>query len=390
MKKNILEVLCIAMLYFAASVSLNDSLNPIALYGAIPLCFILSFSISNSLKSNKYVKQLVLLIIWIAFTYLGATFMKEASNQMKNLLGVFIFSVALANLAKDRRCIPWLYGIFIILLIQALVYANEHIMVAGFDIATDRLNDEKLNANTVAYYTFFVTFALYELGNSFLVRNRILTRIFRVLFLLMYVVSFSVAILTASRQVLIIQLPLLCLLTYIRYIKGANIKNKVLFVIIAIALCASFTNQITNIYDNSFLKVRAEKDVEDDARTLLLKDALKVGLQHPIMGVGPGNYVRYSYSRHFSHCTYTELFANTGVIGFIIYINLLFLFLKKQYKRMRLYKDKTFVVFLVCGLIYFFDNFFYVFYIDLWLIGFFILIASHSEVYYNLKRINRN
>lgn len=378
------------MLYFAASVSLNDSLNPIALYGAIPLCFILSFSISNSLKSNKYVKQLVLLIIWIAFTYLGATFMKEASNQMKNLLGVFIFSVALANLAKDRRCIPWLYGIFIILLIQALVYANEHIMVAGFDIATDRLNDEKLNANTVAYYTFFVTFALYELGNSFLVRNRILTRIFRVLFLLMYVVSFSVAILTASRQVLIIQLPLLCLLTYIRYIKGANIKNKVLFVIIAIALCASFTNQITNIYDNSFLKVRAEKDVEDDARTLLLKDALKVGLQHPIMGVGPGNYVRYSYSRHFSHCTYTELFANTGVIGFIIYINLLFLFLKKQYKRMRLYKDKTFVVFLVCGLIYFFDNFFYVFYIDLWLIGFFILIASHSEVYYNLKRINRN
>ena len=390
MKKNILEVLCIAMLYFAASVSLNDSLNPIALYGAIPLCFILSFSISNSLKSNKYVKQLVLLIIWIAFTYLGATFMKEASNQMKNLLGVFIFSVALANLAKDRRCIPWLYGIFIILLIQALVYANEHIMVAGFDIATDRLNDEKLNANTVAYYTFFVTFALYELGNSFLVRNRILTRIFRVLFLLMYVVSFSVAILTASRQVLIIQLPLLCLLTYIRYIKGANIKNKVLFVIIAIALCASFTNQITNIYDNSFLKVRAEKDVEDDARTLLLKDALKVGLQHPIMGVGPGNYVRYSYSRHFSHCTYTELFANTGVIGFIIYINLLFLFLKKQYKRMRLYKDKTFVVFLVGGLIYFFDNFFYVFYIDLWLIGFFILIASHSEVYYNLKRINRN
>ena len=378
------------MLYFAASVSLNDSLNPIALYGAIPLCFILSFSISNSLKNNRYVKQLVLLIIWIAFTYLGATFMKEASNQMKNLLGVFIFSVALANLAKDRRCIPWLYGIFIILLIQALVYANEHIMVAGFDIATDRLNDEKLNANTVAYYTFFVTFALYELGNSFLVRNRILTRIFRVLFLLMYVVSFSVAILTASRQVLIIQLPLLCLLTYIRYINGSNIKNKVLFVIIAIALCASFTNQITNIYDNSFLKVRAEKDVEDDARTLLLKDALKVGLQHPIMGVGPGNYVRYSYSRHFSHCTYTELFANTGVIGFIIYINLLFLFLKKQYKRMRLYKDKTFVVFGVCGLIYFFDNFFYVFYVDLWLIGFFILIASHSEVYYNLKRTNRN
>lgn len=54
---------------------------------------------------------------------------------------------------------------------------------------------------------------------------------------------------------------------------------------------------------------------------------------------------------------------------------------------MRTYRDKAYLVFFICGLIYLFDNFFYVFYVDLWLIGFFILLASYSETYYKLKQI---
>lgn len=56
---------------------------------------------------------------------------------------------------------------------------------------------------------------------------------------------------------------------------------------------------------------------------------------------------------------------------------------------MRIYRDNVYLVFLICGMIYLFDNFFYVFYIDLWLIGFFILLASHSETYYNFKQIQQ-
>lgn len=386
MKKK--EILCIILLYFAASVSLIDSLNPLALYGAIPLSFLISLSVGNSLKTNNYLKRLLVLILWVAATYFSAVYVEEANNQMKNLLGVFVLSMTIANLSSDKRCVPWLYGVFIILLIQALVYANSHIMIEGFDTATDRLNDEKLNANTVAYYTFFVTFAIYELGNSFLIKNRVIANIFRLLFLAMYGVSFTVAILTGSRQVLIIQIPLLVLLTFIRYIEGASLKRKLLFVLIAAVACVASIDPITKSYDNSYLKVRSETKAKDDVRALLLQDAIKVGCQHPIMGVGPGNYVRYSFNRHFSHCTYTELFANTGVIGALIYVSLLLMFLTSQWKRFWKYRDKTYLVFLVCGLIYLFDNFFYVFYVDLWLIGFFILLASHSETYFNYKKYN--
>lgn len=386
MKKK--EILCIILLYFAASVSLIDSLNPLALYGAIPLSFLISLSVGNSLKTNNYLKRLLVLILWVAVTYFSAVYVEEAKNQMKNLLGVFALSMTIANLSSDKRCVPWLYGVFIILLIQALVYANSHIMIEGFDTATDRLNDEKLNANTVAYYTFFVTFAIYELGNSFLIKNRVIANIFRLLFLAMYGVSFTVAILTGSRQVLIIQIPLLVLLTFIRYIEGASLKRKLLFVLIAAVACVASIEPITKSYDNSYLKVRSETKAKDDVRALLLQDAIKVGCQHPIMGVGPGNYVRYSFNRHFSHCTYTELFANTGVIGALIYVSLLLMFITSQWKRFWKYRDKTYLVFLVCGLIYLFDNFFYVFYVDLWLIGFFILLASHSETYFNYKKYN--
>lgn len=386
MKKK--EILCIILLYFAASVSLIDSLNPLALYGAIPLSFLISLSVGNSLKTNNYLKRLLVLILWVAATYFSAVYVEEANNQMKNLLGVFVLSMTIANLSSDKRCVPWLYGVFIILLIQALVYANSHIMIEGFDTATDRLNDEKLNANTVAYYTFFVTFAIYELGNSFLIKNRVIANIFRLLFLAMYGVSFTVAILTGSRQVLIIQIPLLALLTFIRYIEGTSLKRKLLFVLIAAVACVASIDPITKSYDNSYLKVRSETKAKDDVRALLLQDAIKVGCQHPIMGVGPGNYVRYSFNRHFSHCTYTELFANTGVIGALIYVSLLLMFITSQWKRFWKYRDKTYLVFLVCGLIYLFDNFFYVFYVDLWLIGFFILLASHSETYFNYKKYN--
>lgn len=386
MKKK--EILCIILLYFAASVSLIDSLNPLALYGAIPLSFFLSFSVGNSLKTNNYLKRLLVLILWVAVTYFSAVYVEEANTQMKNLLGVFVLSMTIANLSSDKRCVPWLYGVFIILLIQAFVYANSHIMIEGFDTATDRLNDEKLNANTVAYYTFFVTFAIYELGYSFLIKNRVIANIFRLLFFAMYGVSFTVAILTGSRQVLMIQIPLLVLLTFIRYIEGASLKRKLLFVLIAAVACVASIDPITKSYDNSYLKVRSETKVKDDVRALLLQDAIKVGCQHPIMGVGPGNYVRYSFNRHFSHCTYTELFANTGIIGVLIYVSLLLMFITSQWKRFWKYRDKTYLVFLVCGLIYLFDNFFYVFYVDLWLIGFFILLTSHSETYFNYKKYN--
>lgn len=71
----------------------------------------------------------------------------------------------------------------------------------------DRLNDAKLNANTMAYYTFYATMAAFLLSD--MVQSINYRKLFKILFLAMIPISF-VAIVTASRQVLIIQIPLIC------------------------------------------------------------------------------------------------------------------------------------------------------------------------------------
>lgn len=144
--------------------------------------------------------------------------------------------------------------------------------------------------------------------------------------------SFFVALTTASRQVLIIQIPLISLLLYTRYIKNKAKSKKILFVGVILAIIIFLIPKAEAIYDNSFLAVRAQTSFEDDSRSMLMKDAFNVGMQNLPFGVGAGNYIVYSFNKHFSHMTYLELFANEGPIGAFIYVYILFLFIRRQYR----------------------------------------------------------
>ena len=61
--------------------------------------------------------------------------------------------------------------------------------------------------------------------------------------------------------------------------------------------------------------------------------------------------------------------------------------MKVQIRRYKKFKDKYFLVFGFFGLFYIIDGFFYVFYAQIWLISFFILVATHSDTYYKTKML---
>ena len=111
-------------------------------------------------------------------------------------------------------------------------------------------------------------------------------------------------------------------------------------------------------------------------------------MEHFPLGVGANNYIIYSYNKHFSHNTYVELLANEGFVGLFLYLYLLLGYMKRQYKRYKRSKDKMFLSFMIFGIFYMVDGFFYAFYSQIWLISFFILVATHSETYYKNKYIN--
>lgn len=379
-----LRYFVLLLLYFAAYVSLNDSLNVIALYGAIPLACLLSFYIGgNSLKSNKYIKLLLLMYLWIAYTSFFAKFPESSSRDLRACLGVVLLSITIANMSLKPKNIPLLYGIYIILFISAIKYALQNIIGIQYNIETDRVNDSKLNANTIAYYTFFLTYTLYILGD--IIQKDNLRGLFRLVFLSTIIISIVVALFTASRQVLVIQIPLILILLYIRYWKNATKCQKMLVISISI-ICFIFASaKVIDMYANSYLGYRSESDAREDVRVKIMETAIKVGCEYPILGVGPANFRHYNPTGHFAHCTYLELFADSGIIAASIFIILLYKFISRQWHYYRLTHKKDYLCFLVFGFIYALDNVFFVFYNAMWLMSFFILVASHSIVYQKMS-----
>lgn len=73
-------------------------------------------------------------------------------------------------------------------------------------------------------------------------------------------------------------------------------------------------------------------DVEDsgdkgslDARRELLMESIRVTFQHPVFGVGPGNFQAITESWHVTHNTYTELSSETGLPGLGLFLAIIFL-----------------------------------------------------------------
>lgn len=389
-KDNLYYYIGIACLFFAAFVSLySPAANTVGLYLTIPLACMIATLFNKGFHTNIYEKLLYGLFVWDCIAYLWADNKELASTELHMILGAFLLVYCISIFARKLRFIPYLYFVYVLLYLSAWNYAIHNIFTMMVD-DSDRLNDEILNANTMAYYTFYVSYLLFMLWH--ISKNKWMKRTWLFLFWIMIPASFGVSLLTASRQVMIIQVPLYSLLIYQRYFKGSSMRKKMYFSLVALTVMVSLSGKIINTYDNSFLKKRAEKNVADDSRMELVRDATKVALKNMPLGVGSANYQGVSSRRQISHNSYLEAFVNMGIIGLILYAALMMSFTIRQWKRYKRYDDKMYFYFFTFGLIYVLDGVFFVFYNAIWLISFFMLVAAHSETYYieHHKELNKN
>ena len=382
-----IDVIIILCLYFAAYASLAlESLNAAALYFALPVAFLLRLVKNRDVGINKFLNKyevvLLLLFAWVFLSSLWAQYEASASRELHRCLGSILLSFIFAANATDKKMRPWLYLTYLVLYMGAWNYAQNNIVIdvtGAYGSDRDRMNDAKLNANTMAYYTFFVSFVIFILGEW--LENDFWRKICKIAFFMLFPLSFVVALVTASRQVLIIQVPLLTFMLYYRYWQNMSGLYRAISIIVIVAVFVALSGFVESVYSNSYLAVRSEKNLNDDSRFLLLEDAAAVAIDHFPLGVGAGNYIEYSYNRHFSHSSYFELFANQGIVGLFLFVYLIGLFVKNQWNRFMITQNRNYLLFFVFGLIFLIDNIFYVFYLDMWLIGFFILVATHSLAY---------
>lgn len=379
-KSDIYSAISIICLWFAAFASLySDALNLIGLYVALPIAFLLCTLKNKGFHFNIYEKILYSLFIWDCLSWFWADRKDLSSSELHMLLGAFLLSYVCSILAREKKNIPYLYFVWALLYLSAWNYAIHNILVFMVN-DTDRLNDEKLNANTIAYYTFYVSYLSFVLSE--IVKNKKVKIVWTSIFWALLPFSFVTSLLTASRQVLIVQLPLYALLIYQRYIKNVSIKHKLAFVGLLFICLIAFSGEIIDTYDNSLLKQRSEKSLADDSRMTLIKNALYIGFTNLPFGVGSNNFQSMSDTRELAHNSYLEAFADLGIPGFTLYLSLMLLFTLRQWKRYKDNGDKMFFAFFIFGLIYILDGFFFVFYNGVWLISFFMLVAAHSETYY--------
>lgn len=383
-KNKFFSIIIILLLYFSALASFNDSLNVIALYVALPIAFLISFMQELKIKVNVYLGILLLLYLWVLFTTLFSVNIDISIGQLKQILGCILLCYVLSTQVKNPKLVIWLYLVYVVLYISTMEYAVNNIMSTMIELGgRERVNDDKLNANTIAYFTFFLTFVVFILGE--ILKSYKLKRIFQLLFFATIPLSFWVAIITASRQVLILQVPLILVLLYLRYVKYGGVKSKFFIITVFVILFIYSAGYVINEYEGSFLAKRSEVAITDDNRFLLVKESIEIGLNNLFVGVGPACVKFFTTEKAFAHNTFLELFAGTGIVGMIIYIRLIWVYFSNQIRRYKYTKDKMFMYFIIFGCFYLLDQIFFSFYNSLWLIGFFILVASHSEMYYNVK-----
>ncbi len=386
-QNKLFTIIIMMLLFFAASVSLNEVLNPISLYIALPVAFMITFLHQCKIKVNEYMGLLLLLYCWVLFVTPFSVNIANSAEQLKQILGCILLCYIFASQAKNPKMIVWLYLLYIVLYIGTMDYAINNIMLFMDKIGgRERVGDEKLNANTLAYYTFFLTFSVFIMGE--IIQKKWLKKVFNMAFFLVVPLSLWISIITASRQVLLLQVPLITILIYLRYVKFGNWKTILLLLCLVICIVIYFYDYIMLQYGESYLAERSQRSFTEDSRFVLIKESVELGLNNMFVGVGPSCVRLFTYEKAFSHNTFLELWAGTGLIGMLIYTYIVYLFFKRQMKRYKHTKDKMFLYFTVFGCFYLLDQMFYVFYASLWLIGFFILVASHSETYFNFKYRN--
>jgi O-antigen ligase len=387
--KQLGSAIAILIITLAPSVRLIfPEANTLLLFGLLPVMMAYYIFKSRFRLGNQSLLYYTIMIAWMAVTTLTSVDMGNSIKEMQAVAGGLIGSIPIYYLcANGKRGVNWIMFGYILLLASTIYYLHREGLLLSLDIDTERLEDDMVNANDLAYFAFY-TIAAWCIICYNLHLKWYLSIPFNLLILATVLI---LSVITASRQILIFVLPFFVYSLYFQYLQKSSWFAKISFLAIFVAVAYLATTIYTeNFYEGSFLEKRMEIDIEDDTRSALLEDAFITGIKHPIFGVGPGNMILYSNDGHFSHNSFLELFATSGIFGTILFVMMIWSFLRTQIQRYRTTRNKMFQYLTITILFWAVYNNLYVFYSGIWLIAFFFLLCGYSDMLYRseMKRLS--
>jgi hypothetical protein len=375
---NLIILLTILTFFF-------DFFNVFLIYIVIPFSFLIIAINNLKIFKNTYIILFLMLLIWSTISALFVGIDSSSSIKvLRSMLLTFFFGFQVVALSsKKDKNIFLFYKLFFYFLLANLYVAFFRYDLSSANVFDNGFRDDlevfkNINANRFGYFLLFLTFVVFILGEK-VINNKFLF-FFKIVFILSIFVIIIMSLYTGSRQILILNIPLYLILIYLRYNK--LIGNKIIGTFILFFLTFIFGIYINSIIQGSEVGIRFKSEkVEDDARSKVIYEAISMGSENLIFGVGPG-HLEYKLGM-ISHNSYTEIFAETGILGLVIYILLLFYSIYEQYKRYKITHDKIFLYFGIYLFFYILNNLFYVFYSWYLLFAIFFLVVIHSKKYYD-------
>jgi O-antigen ligase len=293
-------------------------------------------------------------------------------NNIRTMLGVVMFLFILVRFTwVSPRYIYYFYLLYILKFFYIFFYAYQHGLFA-VDTESERFNLDELNANVFGYFGFFALSGVFLLITF---TKSVHRNIHRILFCIVFIMIVVAGILAASRATLLVCVLTFIVLLMVNYLYPFSKRSIIFIVITALTVFLLYKN-FQNAFENSLIGNRFE--AKEDSRYSLITKAIEIGEQHPFFGVGAGNFAFFNAERVFSHNAFTEVWANNGAVGLILYLMFLFEFFKniRQYLRLGGQKKIAFY-FGIIWAAYCIYNFFYVFYEYFFLPGFIFVVAIH-------------
>lgn len=316
----------------------------------------------NKVSLSTTISEGIKFIIAGVYLFVGYSYIRH-ENIFKNILRIWLVGT-------------WI-NIIVGLYIQINAFMGNHINVNNALSPRTRFMGLLTDANLAATYltiSFFIAIIFYKLSSSY--REKvvsILTMLFTALCIF----------LTQSRGGLVGFIVGLIVYFIFNYKKTYKIILMILPLILIIYfgfidvdytfLNGSLSNQITD---------RIEEAAKGEGQFLIRKNlslaSIMMGLDHPIIGVGRGNFVNNSKPyidkiydrsddfvykesiRHIPHNTFAGIFAELGIIGLIMFSSLFYIVFKKVRKSNYQLKDiilSMAIAFFVQSLVLSLENF---------------------------------
>jgi hypothetical protein len=355
--------------------SFDKDINAVSLYAIIPFLFIYSLFQSVSLFTKfRFYRLFIFLFFWILFSGIVAADKDLYWAEIKAILGVVMFSFVLIHFCwKNYRYIYFFYFLYIVKFLYIFLYAYQNGLFA-VDLNSERFGLDELNSNVFGYFGFFALIGAFLLATH---TQKFQKKFYTFLFYFIFILVVTAGILAASRGTLVVAIIAFTLLLIIRYLYPISLRSVFPLMLIAISAIAIIV-YLDNNFQNSLILARF--DVKEDSRYSLLLTAFQLGSENPIFGVGAGNFVLYNPEKVFTHNSFAELWATNGAVALILFILILTEVFKNINRYTKLGGDKKIsYYFMIIWGTYCIYNFFYVFYINLFMLGFLFLIRIHLE-----------